>query len=102
MLLAGMQEQRVHAAFHLRENVGWIFAIWTHVKRVSQRSAEFCGFSQGAPVSSQGKVNRVGKNVNLNLIRNFLSELLVQTIWVQRVHRRFSTDRLLTYILCLR
>jgi hypothetical protein len=75
-----MQEQRVHAAFHLRENVGWIFAIWTHVKRVSQRSAEFCGFSQGAPVSSQGKVNRVGKNVNLNLIRNFLSELLVQTM----------------------
>jgi hypothetical protein len=31
----------------------WVsFSLQTHVKRVSQRSAECCGFSPGAPVSS--------------------------------------------------
>ena len=32
----------------------------THVKRVSQHSAESRGFSPGAPVSSHRKVDRVG------------------------------------------
>ena len=35
--------------------VGLILAIWTRVKRVSQRSAESRGFSPGAPVSSRRK-----------------------------------------------
>jgi hypothetical protein len=31
----------------------WVrFLLWTHVKRVRQRSAESRGFSPGAPVSS--------------------------------------------------
>ena len=33
---------------------------FTHVKRVSQHSAESRGFSPGAPVSSHRKVDRVG------------------------------------------
>ena len=33
---------------------------FTHVKRVSQHSAESRGFSPGAPVSSLRKVDRVG------------------------------------------
>jgi hypothetical protein len=37
-------------AFHLRSWVG--FSLRTHVKKVSQRSAESRGFSLGAPVSS--------------------------------------------------
>ncbi len=34
----------------------------THVKRVSQHSAESRGFSPGAPVSSHRKVDRVGQD----------------------------------------
>ena len=33
---------------------------FTHVKKVSQHSAESRGFSPGTPVSSQRKVDRVG------------------------------------------
>ena len=33
---------------------------FTHVKRVSQHSAESRGFAPGAPVSSHRKVDRVG------------------------------------------
>ena len=33
---------------------------FTHVKKVSQHSAESRGFSTGAPVSSHRKVDRVG------------------------------------------
>ncbi len=33
---------------------------FTHVKRVSQHSAESRGFSPGAPVSSHREVDRVG------------------------------------------
>jgi hypothetical protein len=42
------------------EIVGSILAIPTHVKRVSQRSAESRGFSPGAPFPPTGKVDRVG------------------------------------------
>ncbi len=36
----------------------------THVKRVSQHSAESRGFSPGAPVSSHKEVDRVGTNTD--------------------------------------
>jgi hypothetical protein len=44
----------------LSEIVGSILPIRTHMKRASQRSAESRGFSPVAPVSSTGKVDRVG------------------------------------------
>ena len=48
----------------------------THMKRVSQHSAENRGFSPGAPVSSHREVDRVGyrintdREVNLNCCKN--------------------------------
>ena len=46
----------------LRENVLSVTRTqcFTHVKRVSQHSAESRGFSLGAPVSSHREVDRVG------------------------------------------
>ena len=47
----------------------------THVKRVSQHSAESRGFSPGAPVSSHREVDRVGW---LNTVRKVKTSIVVK------------------------
>jgi hypothetical protein len=51
----------------------WVrFSLRTHVKRVSQRSAESLGFSPGTP---PGKVDRVGYRISI--VRKVISQLLL-------------------------
>ncbi len=46
---------------------------FTHVKRVSQHSAESRGFSPGAPVSSHRKVDRLKVIITLDVIGHNVS-----------------------------